>query len=83
MSGRAPVPLDRQRIVGDLAEVLFADVAELTDDTDLLDLGLDSIRMATVVDRWRADGARVRFSDLAEITTVGAWVAVLTADAPQ
>lgn len=80
MSG---TPLDRDQILADLADMLFVDGADLTDDANLIDLGLDSIRVTALVERWRARGAHVRFADLAEATTVGALLGVLapTADA--
>lgn len=70
--------LDRDRVIADIAEVLFAEPTELTDDTELIDLGLDSLRLATLVQRWRDSGCAVRFAELAEQPTLGAWLAHLT-----
>ena len=67
-----PAPLTLDRIRGDVAELL-ADDLPLGDDENLLDRGLDSIRMMTLIERWSAAGAAVTFPDLAERPTIGAW----------
>lgn len=69
--------LSESSIRRDIAEMLYLDVDEVTDEADLLELGLDSIRMVSLVDRWRVGGSTVRFDDLAQHTTVGAWIEVL------
>lgn len=69
--------LTRQGVVEDIAELLFAEPAELTAETDLAELGLDSLRLTTLVDRWRGAGARIGFAELAEEPVLGAWFARL------
>ena len=64
------------------ADVLCAEVRALldepvTDHDSLLDAGLDSIRLMTVVEKLRADGHDVSFVDLAEEPTLAAWIALL------
>jgi len=64
------------------AEVLRAEVCALLDEPvgdhdSLLDAGLDSIRLMTVVGKLRADGHDVSFEDLAEEPTLAAWIALL------
>ena len=66
-----------------LTEALDLDDAEaalLTDDTDLVELGLDSLRMISVSDRMAREGVRVHFSELVMDPTISAWVR-LAADA--
>nr|ASV47083.1 isochorismatase [uncultured bacterium] len=46
-------------------------------DDDLLDAGLDSIRLMSLVERLRAGGHQVSFVELAETPTVNAWAALL------
>ena len=46
-------------------------------DDDLLDAGLDSIRLMTVVERLNAGGHDVSFVDLAERPTLNAWAELL------
>ncbi|GAA4882773.1 phosphopantetheine-binding protein [Saccharopolyspora cebuensis] len=61
----------------DVAEVLYEDPAELTDEEDLIDWGLDSVRIMSLVEKWRKRGVQVTFADLAERATLADWWAVL------
>ncbi|MBW8480957.1 phosphopantetheine-binding protein [Actinomadura parmotrematis] len=70
-------PLTADRVRADVADVLSVPPGELDEDLRLIDQGMDSIRMMTLVERWRADGADVTFVDLAEGPTVAEWVALL------
>jgi len=72
-----PAPLTLDRIRSDVAELL-ADDLPLTDEENLLDRGLDSIRMMTLIERWSGAGAEVTFPDLAERPTIADWWALLT-----
>lgn len=56
-----------------VAEVLEEPAADIGDHDDLLDRGLDSIRLMGLVERWRELGVTVSFADLAETPTVAAW----------
>ncbi|MCJ0902777.1 phosphopantetheine-binding protein [Rhodococcus sp. ARC_M6] len=69
--------VDRDRIVRDVAEVLSMRAEQLGGDADLGDEGLDSVRLMTLVERWRADGADADFAELAEEQTINAWASVL------
>lgn len=60
-----------------VAELLHEDPAELTDDEDLIDWGLDSVRIMTLVERWRKRGVQITFADLAERPTLADWWKVL------
>ncbi|MEV3964546.1 AMP-binding protein [Nocardia sp. NPDC050193] len=75
--GAGPMTLTRQGIVDDIAELLCADPDVLTAETDLADLGLDSLRLTTLVERWRGAGARIGFAELAEEPVLGTWFARL------
>ncbi|MFC0041686.1 phosphopantetheine-binding protein [Actinomadura rayongensis] len=70
------VTLDGLR--AEVAAVLGVDAAELEPEGDLMDAGLDSIRVMMLIERWRADGAAVGFAELAEVPTLAGWHAVLT-----
>ncbi|WP_372411621.1 phosphopantetheine-binding protein [Streptomyces luteireticuli] len=64
----------------DVADVLGEDPADLPFDEDLRDLGLDSIRLMTLVERWRARGLTADFTELAEAEpTLTGWHTLLTA----
>ncbi|MET9606985.1 phosphopantetheine-binding protein [Streptomyces sp. NPDC006512] len=74
----APDAFALDRLVRDVADVLYAEPAEVLVDESLLDQGLDSIRLMTLVERWRAEGARISFVDLAERPTLRAWADILS-----
>ncbi|MCE9671199.1 isochorismatase family protein [Myxococcus stipitatus] len=69
--------LDRQRIRADVAELLQEEAAALNDDENLLERGLDSIRLMSLVERWRSAGVEVTFVELAERPTLTEWYALL------
>ncbi|MCE4947300.1 MULTISPECIES: phosphopantetheine-binding protein [Streptomyces] len=64
----------------DVADVLGEDPADLPLDENLLDYGLDSIRIMTLVERWRrAHGTGAGFVELAERPTIADWAPLLGA----
>ncbi|MFD9323674.1 isochorismatase family protein [Streptomyces sp. NPDC060053] len=74
--------LTPERIRADVADVLGEDPADVPVDENLLDHGLDSVRIMTLLERWRRDHAvPVDFADLAERPSVEAWAALLGATA--
>ncbi|GAB4210741.1 MAG: isochorismatase [Roseiflexaceae bacterium] len=82
LAALTPVPvdaLDREQIRADVAELLEESPADLAEDDNLLDRGLDSIRLMSLVERWRAAGAEVGFVELAERPTLAAWWQLLEA----
>ncbi|MFJ3876986.1 phosphopantetheine-binding protein [Streptomyces sp. NPDC090077] len=77
---RAPAPepdFGLDRLLRDVADVLCAEPEEIDPDENLLDQGLDSIRLMSLVSRWRAEGARTAFVDLAERPTLREWAELL------
>ncbi|EOM76999.1 phosphopantetheine-binding protein [Rhodococcus rhodnii] len=74
-----PSTLTADRVRADIADVLDLDPAELADADDLLDEGLDSVRVMALVERWRAAGVDVDIVDLAAEPTITAWTKLLTA----
>ncbi|MER6992605.1 phosphopantetheine-binding protein [Saccharopolyspora hirsuta] len=60
-----------------VAELLYEDPAELTDEENLMDWGLDSVRIMTLVEKWRRLGVQITFADLAERPTLAEWWTVL------
>jgi aryl carrier-like protein len=51
---------------------------EVDMEEELMLLGLDSIRMMSLITDWRAAGIEVTFEDLAERPTLGEWAELLT-----
>ncbi|MEU7581754.1 phosphopantetheine-binding protein [Streptomyces sp. NPDC041068] len=73
--------LSAEKIRADVAELLDCDPADLEPDDNLLDHGLDSMRIMTLIERWRAAGATtVEFPDLAEQPELAHWTALLTGE---
>jgi aryl carrier-like protein len=72
--------LTLEQIRHDVAESLGEDPAEIPVDDNLVDWGLDSVRIMTLLERWRREhGVRAGFEDLAERPAVEAWAALLGA----
>lgn len=71
----AKLTLDDVR--ADVAELLYEDPSELADDENLLDWGLDSVRIMSLVERWRKLGVQITFADLAERPSLADWWSVL------
>lgn len=69
--------LTRDRVVSDLSALLDLPADELTEDANLIDLGLDSVRLMSLVERWRSEGVLVDFVDLASDPELGAWFEVV------
>ncbi|MBZ5793714.1 isochorismatase family protein [Burkholderia contaminans] len=64
-------------IAAQVARSLRMPAADLREHDNLIDCGLDSIRMMTLVEAWRAQGCDVTFVQLAEQPTLDAWTRVL------
>ncbi|MDQ0792600.1 phosphopantetheine-binding protein [Streptomyces sp. B1I3] len=72
--------LTRELIRADVADSLGEDPADIPVDENLLDYGLDSVRIMALLGRWRRDhGVRADFADLAEQPSVESWAALLGA----
>ncbi|MFJ8045497.1 phosphopantetheine-binding protein [Kitasatospora sp. NPDC096147] len=72
-----PQALSLERIRQDVSDVLHLDAEELLNDEYLIDQGMDSIRLMSLVQRWRNEGVEVAFVDLAERPTIDDWHALL------
>ncbi|RMI28378.1 non-ribosomal peptide synthetase [Nocardia stercoris] len=76
---RRTTPISPELIRAAIAEMLDLEPATVTPDRDLIELGLDSIRMMRLAGRWRKAGHRVDFATLAAAPTVAAWAELLAA----
>lgn len=70
--------VDLERMRADVAQALEEPPEEIGDHDDLLDRGLDSIRLMSLVESWRAGGTELSFIDLAETPTLDAWARLLS-----
>ncbi|NHC45391.1 phosphopantetheine-binding protein [Motilibacter aurantiacus] len=73
----APRPAHLESLRAEVAGILGVSPAEIGDDDDLIDAGLDSVRLLSLVNRWQGAGTTVSFLDLAERPTVAAWAGLL------
>ncbi|MFJ4843397.1 phosphopantetheine-binding protein [Streptomyces sp. NPDC088746] len=64
----------------DVADALGEDPADIPLDENLLDYGLDSVRIMSLLGRWRRDhGVMADFADLAEQPAIDVWAPLLEA----
>ena len=64
---------DRKRLRKEVAAQMEIDPDALRDDDDLLLMGLDSVRLMALVERWRRIGLAADFAELAEAPTLSSW----------
>ena len=57
----------------DVAAALGEPVSSIDDHESLVDLGLDSIRIMSLVEQWRGGGFTPSYLDLAAEPTLAAW----------
>jgi bifunctional isochorismate lyase/aryl carrier protein len=70
--------LTLQLVRKQVAELLRESPSTIDDNEDLIDRGLDSIRMMSLVEKWRSRGAEVTFMRLAEEPTIANWWSLLS-----
>lgn len=78
VGGAVTVPTDLESLRRRIAEIVDADVSEITDDDLLMDLGLDSVRAMVLLAEWRAAGLAVDTSLFLERPTLADWSAILS-----
>ncbi len=61
---------NRDQVLMDLARAAALSVDEIDPDEELLGLGVDSVRLMRLVERWRESGADLSFADVAACATV-------------
>ena len=74
--------LTRAAIRADVAALLHRDPDEVDGQENLFESGLDSIRLLTLLERWREQGVSVSFVELAEQPTLESWLTLLTSRLP-
>ncbi|WP_019202091.1 phosphopantetheine-binding protein [Tsukamurella sp. 1534] len=65
--------LTAAQVRADVAELLQVEPSSIGLTDNLFDLGLDSVRVMTLIERWRTAGAALEFPDLAEQPELGHW----------
>lgn len=69
----------REQLRAELLPLLDEDSEDLQDDENLLDYGLDSVRIMSLVARWRQAGHDLDFVALVKNPTIAHWLQLLTA----
>ncbi|ALF08921.1 isochorismatase family protein [Parageobacillus thermoglucosidasius] len=67
------LPMSLHDVRNQVAELIQESPADLSDHENLVNRGLDSIRMMSLVEKWRRAGAEVTFAALAARPTLFAW----------
>ena len=73
MSNDTTSELTLERMRQDIADFLHESPDQILDDDNLMELGLDSMRIMKLASRWRAAGASMAFSDMATQATLAHW----------
>lgn len=60
-----------------VAQLLEVEQSEVSVTDDILDQGLDSVRLMLLIERLRDQGADVDFLDFAQFTTLADWAQLL------
>lgn len=68
-----PATLTIEQMRADIAEVLEVDLASVVEGENLVDIGLDSIRLMALAGRWSTPEVRIEFADLAEYPELRQW----------
>lgn len=74
--------LTLERLRTDVADILNESASEIDYDDNLVDFGLDSIRLMALTTRWQQAGARVQFAELAERPQLSHWWSLIEAARP-
>ncbi len=72
-AGDYSIPQSQQHLIQQLAALLEVPVDEMTPDDSLLDFGLDSVRMMSLVGDWQQAGLDVSFMELAAKPSLQDW----------
>lgn len=72
-AGDYSIPQSQQHLTQQLATLLEVPVDEMTPDDSLLDFGLDSVRMMSLVGDWQQAGLDVSFMELAAKPSLQDW----------
>lgn len=71
--------LTLEQMQADIAAMLHEEPDEIGLHDNLMDLGLDSMRVMTLVERWSKTGVDLDFTDIAQHLTLAGWWEVVQA----
>lgn len=67
----SPMTFDKLR--DDVAQMIGVPAEEIENDDNLIDHGLDSVRLLNLAARWNDEGIELQFADLIESPTLNDW----------
>ncbi len=65
------ITLERMR--ADIADMIHEDPEEIGLEDNLMDLGIDSMRLLNLILKWQEDGLDLEFAELADRFTLAGW----------
>jgi aryl carrier-like protein len=77
MNGQAAPPT-REQLRGTISKTLGLPAEAIRDDQNLVELGLSSLEIMRLVNRWRRQGIDLDYDALAASPTLGHWWQILT-----
>ncbi|AZA12117.1 phosphopantetheine-binding protein [Corynebacterium gerontici] len=78
MNQSQPQYLTKEQVISDIARFLNITEERLDLERPLPEQGLDSLRMITLIETWRASGITVDFQTLMSLATAKAWIEELS-----
>jgi aryl carrier-like protein len=82
VGGIEVAPATQEELRALLAGLLGTHPADITENDNLIELGIDSVAIMALVGRWQRAGLELTYADLAEQPTLAAWWHVLAAALP-
>ncbi|MBP2637846.1 MAG: Isochorismatase [Firmicutes bacterium] len=70
--------LTLQLVRQQVAELLDEELSDIDDNENLIDKGLDSIRIMSLVEKWRSIGVDITFMKLVKRPTISNWWSLLS-----
>ncbi len=70
--------VDKQQVLTQIYELTPFIETDIADDTNLLELGLDSMAIMQLLNQWRNQGSCVTFVQLVEAPTLASWQRLLS-----
>ncbi|MNP01336.1 Isochorismatase [compost metagenome] len=72
-------PLTQKSIRDEVARILQEQASQIDEHDDLINIwGLDSVRIMSLVERWRLSGVEITFVELAERPTLAEWWEIMS-----
>ncbi len=79
---RSRKSLDQESVIAQIQDLIGSDLTQHT-DTNLIELGLDSLHIMRLSNQWRSQGSRVTFAKLIEQPVLSRWLELLLPEQQQ